>query len=44
MSNEIVFSHPTGEHRVQPKNFTTALVDEVEKGTLEYHQHEDEEL
>jgi putative NADH-flavin reductase len=46
MSSEILIDHPQGEYKVQPKNFTEAVLDEAEKSALEMHeQHEhDEEL
>jgi putative NADH-flavin reductase len=45
MSQDILFTHPQGEKRVEPKNFTEALLDEAERSTLELHEeHEEEEL
>jgi putative NADH-flavin reductase len=45
MTNEILINHPQGEYKVQPKDFTSAVLDEAEKSTLEIHeQHKEEEL
>jgi putative NADH-flavin reductase len=44
MNNDILCTHLQGEHRILPKNFTGALLDEAEMNVMEFHeQHGSEE-
>jgi len=41
VTNEVLFSQPTGQNRIPLKDYTTAILDEAEKSQLELHDMDD---
>jgi putative NADH-flavin reductase len=42
-SNEILFTSPEGESRIQAEGYASAIIDEAEKNEMELHEHGEEE-